>query len=240
MIFTETSPSPRLGHDHWASDPYSLLVASGQKEIAIRRPHAPGLTNNYKGCPRSVDPETASSGAWAWSAETDVPTGVGKWRQWWLAVGQHANSVQHALSRWSARCLYMVNMSSAHGLQAVSTWSACVLHAASTWSACNPHAHDHSVSRPARGRRRYINAHAHDHSVPQPATYRRTCINEAQSVMHTRTWVSTSACNAFARRSACGPHAVDLPHAGARGLSARAWAGPRHGLKCTCARRLAG
>ena len=59
VIFTETSPSPRLGRDHWASDPYSLLVAGGQEELAIRRPRAPGLTN--KGCPRSVDPETVSS-----------------------------------------------------------------------------------------------------------------------------------------------------------------------------------
>ena len=33
MIFTETSPSPRLGRDHWASDPYSLLVAGGQEEV---------------------------------------------------------------------------------------------------------------------------------------------------------------------------------------------------------------
>jgi hypothetical protein len=59
VIFTETSPSPRLGRDHWASDPYSLLVAGGQKDLRIRRPHAPGLTG--EGCPRSVDPETASS-----------------------------------------------------------------------------------------------------------------------------------------------------------------------------------
>ena len=149
---------------------------------------------------------------------------------------------QHALSRWSAHCLHMGNSRPAHGLYAVSTWSACGLHAVSTWSACNTRAHDHSVSRPARNRRTCINAHAHGHSMPRPATYRRTIINETQSVMLTRTWVSTSTCNAFAREvwSACSPHVVDLPHAGARASSARAWVSPRDGLKCTFLRRLAG
>ena len=57
--------------------------------VTVGLSHGGGLGGIGSCSPPPQEPplKVVLSRAQAQSAETDVPTGVGKWRQWWLAVG---------------------------------------------------------------------------------------------------------------------------------------------------------
>ena len=123
---------------------FSRLLSRGHHLLRMNDASAsqPELLGRSDSPPPQEPPlKVVLSRAWAQSAETDVPTGVGKQMQWWLAVGQctvskHAAHGQHAVCTWTTHGQHTACAQSAHGQHAVTLWPACDQCVVSTRPAC--------------------------------------------------------------------------------------------------------